>query len=240
MLDEKGAGLLMDKFRKGGVEIMTGHDIVEVLGNGDLKAVKLDTGKVIACSILVIGKGVNPNIGLIRDTPIKADKGILVDEFMKTNIPNIFAAGDVAQTFDLVYRNSVVNALWPNAVEQGRVAGLNMVGENINYNGSMVMNSIEFFDLPIVSMGITKPGEPGFEEIALLDERRSIYKKFVLKENRLVGMIAVGDIRNCGVFLKLIKEGTDVSSIKEDLISPTFSYVRVLDLLKQKDELYIK
>ena len=65
---------------------ITGRDIVEILGNGDLKAVKLDTGKVIACCILVIAKGVVPNVDLVRDTQINIDKGILVDEYMKTNI----------------------------------------------------------------------------------------------------------------------------------------------------------
>ena len=76
MLDQKGAGLIMRKFQQAGVDIMTGRDIVEILGNGDLKAVRLDSGKVIACSILVVGKGVNPNISLIKDTEVKTEKGI--------------------------------------------------------------------------------------------------------------------------------------------------------------------
>jgi len=239
MLDEKGAGLFMKKFKDAGVEIMTGCDITEILGNGDLKAVRLDSGKVIACSILVVGKGVNPNTALVKDTEIKTDKGILVDEYMRTNIPNIFAAGDVVETFDIAYKNRAVNALWPNAIEQGRVAGLNMLNENLKYDGSMTMNSIGFFDLPAISMGITRPRRPGFEELVIMDEKNSIYKKFVLENNRLVGMIAIGDIRNCGVFLRLIKEGTDISSIKQELASENFNYARTLDLLKQKDEAYI-
>ncbi len=238
MLDEKGAGFFMRRFQRAGVEIMTGRDIVEILGNGDLKAVRLDTGKVIACSILVVGKGVSPNIDLIKDTQINTDKGIIVDKYMKTNIPNIFAAGDVAQSYDLVYKDSAVRALWQNAVEQGRVAGFNMTGQNIEYDGSMAMNSIEFFNLPAVSMGITRPKAAEFEEIVFFDEKREIYKKFVLKENRLVGMIAIGDIRNCGVFLKLIKEGIDISSIKSRLKSENFSYASIWDLIKQKDEIY--
>ncbi|MFH1678027.1 MAG: FAD-dependent oxidoreductase [Candidatus Omnitrophota bacterium] len=239
MLDEKAAGLFMKRFRDAGIDIMTGRDIAEILGNGDLKAVKLDSGKVIACSILVIGKGVSPNIDLIRDTQIKIDKGILVDEYMKTNIPNIFAAGDVMQSFDLASRDSAVNALWPNAVEQGRIAGLNMAGQNFKYEGSMAMNSIEFFNLPAISMGITRPKAAGYEEIVIFDEKKNIYKKFVINQNRLVGMIAVGDIINSGVFLRLIKEGIDISAIKDEFISETFSYAMLLDLLKQKDEVYI-
>ena len=239
MLDEKGAGLFMKKFQEAGVEIMTARDIVEILGNGDLKAVRLDSGKVIACSILVVGKGVNPNTDLIKDTQLNLDKGILVDQYMKSSIPNIFAAGDVAQTFDLVYKNSVVNALWPNAIEQGRISGLNMIGENLKYDGSMTMNSIGFFDLPAISMGITRPKNPELEELVLFDQKRNIYKKFVLDKNHLVGMIAIGDISNCGVFLRLIKERTDITLIKNELVSQTFNYAKVLDLVKQKDEVFI-
>lgn len=240
MLDERGSSLLMKRFQAAGIEIMTGRDIVEIVGNGDLRAVKLDSGKVFACSILVVGKGVKPNIDLIKDTQVKTDKGILVDEYMKTNIPNIFAAGDVAQTFDIAYKNSAVNALWPNAVEQGRVAGLNMAAGAVKYDGSMVMNSVEFFNLPVISMGITRPKGEGFEELIFSDDKRDIYKKFVLENNHLVGMIAVGDINNCGVFLRLIKEGTDISSIKRELACETFNYAKVLDLVKQKDEVFIK
>ncbi|MFC1658237.1 NAD(P)/FAD-dependent oxidoreductase [Candidatus Omnitrophota bacterium] len=239
MLDEKGAGLFMKRFQEAGIEILTGRDISEILGNGDLKAVKLDSGKVIACSILVVGKGVEPNIGLIKDTQVKTDKGILVDEYMRTNTPNIYAAGDVAQTHDIAYNNSAVNALWPNAVQQGRIAGRNMLGESVRYDGSMTMNSIEFFELASISMGVTRPKGTGFEELVFLDEPRQIYKKFVLQNNRLVGMIAVGDVKNSGVFLSLIKEGADVSSIKDELISEGFNYAKVLDLVKQKDEVYI-
>lgn len=239
MLDDKGASFFMKRFQEAGAQILTGRDIVEILGNGDLKAVKLDTGKVIACSILIVGKGVSPNIDLIKDTEINTEEGILVEKYMRTNIPNIFAAGDVAQSFDLAYRSSAVNALWPNAVQQGRVAGLNIAGQNVEYEGSMAMNSIEFFDLPAISMGITRSKGLEFEEIEFCDEKREIYKKFVLKENRLAGMIAIGDVRNCGIFLRLIKEGADLSSIKSELVQETFNYARVLDLVKQKDEVYI-
>ncbi|MFH1578336.1 MAG: FAD-dependent oxidoreductase [Candidatus Omnitrophota bacterium] len=240
MIDQAAADLFMKRFNEAGIEVITGRDIVEVLGNGDLKAVKLDSGKVLACSILVIGKGVRPNIDLIKDTQIKTDKGILVDEYMKTDIPNIFAAGDVIQGFDLAYKNSAVNALWPNAIEQGRIAGLNMVKQEVEYKGSMTMNSVEFFDLPVISMGITRANGPEFQELVFSDPKSNVYKKFVLSNNRLLGMIAVGKVANAGVFLRLIKEGIDISSLKDDLICDTFSYAKVLDLIKQKDEVFIR
>ncbi len=235
MLDERAAGLFMSRFRDSGIEIMTQGDIIEILGNGDLKAVKLDSGKIIACSILVIDKGVNPNTDLIKDAQIKRDRGILVDLFMKTNIPNIFAAGDVVQSLDAAYNNSVVNAFWPNAIEQGRVAGLNMIEQDVQYEGSIAMNSIEFFGLPAISMGVIRPEGPGFEELVFFDEKKNIYKKFILEGNHLVGMIAVGDIINCGGFLSLIRKNVDISAVKDELISETFSYARILDLLKEKD-----
>ena len=110
---------------------------------------------------------------------------------------------------------------------------------DLKYDGSMTMNSIGFFDLPAISMGITRPKRPQLEEMAIMDEKRNIYKKFVLENNQLVGMIAIGDVNNCGVFLRLIKEGIDISSIKDELIQGTFNYASILDLLKQKDKVYI-
>ena len=95
-------------------------------------------------------------IEILKDTEIKINQGILANNFMQTNIPNIYTAGDACESFDLTLGEFSLNALWPLAVEQGKIAGTNMTGENLNYQGSLGMNSIEFFGLPVVSLGIYK------------------------------------------------------------------------------------
>jgi len=241
ILDFEAAEIVKNILEKNGIEILFGFDVIEIIGNGDVKAVKLDAGKVMASSLVVVAKGVKPNIDLVKDTDIKVDEGILVNEYLQTNIPNIYAAGDVCQSYDLSLNSYTVNALWPIAVEQGRISGLNMAGENIRYEGSLGENSIELFGLPLVSLGIYRiEKDEGYQELRILDLNKNIYKKLILKDNRIFGTILIGDIRNSGIFLRLIRERIDISEIKDRLLSETFSYADIKDLVKEKERIYVK
>jgi NAD(P)H-nitrite reductase large subunit len=240
MLDAAAANIVQKRLEENGLEVLLGVDVAEIIGNGDIKAIKLDSGKVIGCSVVVVGKGVKPNIDLIQDTSIEVNEGIRVNDYLQTNIPNIYAAGDVCESFDLTLNAQAVNALWPVAVEQGKFAGFNMVGENLKYDGSMGMNSIEFFGLPVVSLGIYKiKEENGFKEITDSDPKSNCYKKLILKDNRLLGAILVGEIKNSGLFLRLIREKIDLTSIKDILLKTTFSYADIMDLVKEKERIYV-
>jgi nitrite reductase (NADH) large subunit len=242
MLDSKAASLVQRRLEENGIDVVLGQDVIEIIGEeGEIKAVKLDSGKVIGCSMIIVGKGVSPNIDLIKDTPIKFNEGIIADSSLQTNIPNIYAAGDVCQTLDITSGSDTVNALWPVAVEQGKVSGANMAAEKVVYEGSMGMNSLEFFGLPVVSLGVykIKEGDASFEELNLSDPKMSVYKKLILKNNMLVGATLVGDIKNSGVFLRLIKEKTDVSSVKGKLLEDNFGYPAIIDLVKDKEQIYV-
>jgi len=241
MLDFQAAGFVQRRLEANGIEIILGQDVTEIIGNGDIKAIKLDSGKAFESSLVIIGKGVSPNIDLIKETEIKFNDGILANNLMQTNIPNIYAAGDVCESFDLTLGQHSVNALWPVAVEQGKAAGANMAGENFNYDGSLSMNSIEFFGLPVVSLGIykIKEGDTDFTEIKSCDSKENIYKKIILRDNFIVGAIFVGDIKNSGVFLRLIRERLEVSSFKDRLLQDNFGYPDIMDLVKDKERLYV-
>jgi NAD(P)H-nitrite reductase large subunit len=239
MLDEKAADFFKQRLTENGVEIITGTDVSEILGNGDVKAIKLDSGKVIGCQIVVVGKGVSPNIKLVKETEIKTNEGILTDEFMRTNISEIYSAGDIAETFDVTFNEKSVNALWPIAVEQGRIVGANICGQNLKYDGSIGMNSVEFFGLPVISIGVTKSKEP-LEELVFSDDRNKIYKKLLIRGNLLVGAILLGKIQNAGVSLNLIREKLDISSVKDKLLNPGFGYPHILDIVEEGDNTYVK
>lgn len=237
VLDDDAAVLFGQRIQENGIEVLTGTDVTEIIGNGDVKAVKLDKGKVIGCSIVIVGKGVQPNIELVKETGINVGEGIIVDEYMGTAIPNIFAAGDVTETHDPALDENVVNALWPNAVEQGKIAGANSAGGHIQYAGSMGMNSVEFFNLPVISMGVTRVKEgQGYEQ--LVRKGGASYKKLIVKDKRLVGGIFVGELTNSGVYLELIKRKIDVSSIIDQLLDLTFSYANVIDFIGKDDSTY--
>lgn len=239
ILDKESSEMFMQRLRACGIDIMTGSDVQEIIGNGDCKAVKLDSGKVIASSLVVVGKGVKPNTELVEESGIKIEDGILVDEYMKTNIANIYAAGDIVQTYDPILEKTTVNALWPNATEQGMVAAGNILGENKKYLGSVGMNSVEFFGLPVISFGIARAAQEGYEEIIFRDAHKNIYKKVILKDNVIKGAIFVSRIENIGILLKLAKLKVDVRTIKSKLLRPDFNFAATRDLLYEKEEFYL-
>jgi len=241
MLDFEAAGFLQRRLEENGIEIILGQDACEVIGEGDIRAVKLDSGKALGVSLIIVGKGVSPNIALVKDTEIKINQGIIADNRMQTNIPNIYTAGDCCESFDLAQGSYSINALWPVAIEQGKIAGANMIGGNITYDGSLGMNSIEFFGVPVISLGIhkIKEGDSSFELLKVSDHKRNIYKKLILKDNLLVGAILVGQISNSGVFLRLIREKINVASFKDELLRENFGYPRILDLVNEKEQIYV-
>lgn len=216
--DKTAADIIQRHLESNGLEILLGLEVVEFLGNGDLKAIKIDSGKVIGCELVIIGKGISPNIGIVKNTEIKVNAGIIVDKFLRTSVENIFACGDCAETYDLCWERHRLNSSWANAVEQGTLAGRNLVGENLAYSGSMRMHSLELFGLPIVSMGMIKE-EEGVEVISKFDEHNKTYKKLMLKNNYLKGAILLGNTENSSAYLELIKTRQDVSSLKEELLN---------------------
>lgn len=234
--DKQASELFLARFAENGIEIMLNSDVSEIIGNGDLKAVKLDNGKAIGCSLVIVGKGVSPNIKFVSETDIKTDKGILTDEYLRTNINDIYAAGDVAETFDITTEKYENNALWPCAIEQGRLAGLNIAGEAVKYAGSIGMNSVEFFGLPLISMGIF---DADCQTVFSLDKEKSIYKKLLFKDSRLIGALLTGDIRNSGLYLRLIREKADISKIKDDLLDAKLNYAKIADLVKEEEKIYL-
>ncbi|MBU2541529.1 MAG: FAD-dependent oxidoreductase [Candidatus Omnitrophica bacterium] len=238
VLDEEAASIVGAHLENQGIEILTGEEAVEIIGNGQVRAVKLSSGKIIESAIVIVGKGVSPNIELVKQSGINTNFGILTNEYLQTNVEGVFAAGDVAETFDVARGASYINALWPNAVEQGRIAGSNIRGEKCAYSGSVAMNSVDFFALPVISIGLKKE-EEDCETLRFSDKKNSIYKKFIIKDNILKGFIGVGKIENSGIFLRLIRERTDISSIKTQLLADSFSYAKVIDLFG-RDEVYLK
>lgn len=238
VLDNESARMFHNLFLKQGIDIMTGSGVQEIIGNGDCKAVKLDSGKVIASSFTVVGKGVRPNVELVRDSGIKFEQGVQTDEYLKTNIPNIYAAGDIAQTYDPILGVQTVNALWPNAVEQGLLVADNILAGNRKYPGSVGMNSVEFFGLPVISFGITNPPPEGYEELIFRDRSQSIYKKIILKDNIIKGAVFVRKVENIGVLLRLSRLRVDAAGIKDILLRPDFNFSAVKDLAYEKEEFY--
>lgn len=217
MVDLDAATILCSKFESRGITIHTGLSVKEIKGqHGYVSGAVLSDGNTIPCQLVIIAKGVNPNVGLLQGSGIEINRGIITDGMMRTNIENIFAAGDVAETVDVLSGERTINALWPNAISQGRVAGLNIAGGRTRYDGSISMNSINFYDLSLISFGIVNPR--GREYETLVEYNPPNYRKLVIKDEKIVGMITMGNVRNSGVLLSLATRGERISNMRDILM----------------------
>lgn len=233
--DEKAAQMMGSWLIENGINIRTGSAPTEILGDKRVKGARLDNGEKVSGDIVIVGKGVVCNKELVEDSGIRTHWGIIADDYLRTNLSDIYVAGDVAETKDIILEEKTTNALWTSATEQGKVAGENMAGGKKIYPGSMAANSIEFFNLPLISVGYVRIRDKGYEELFRLNEKDCIYKKLVIRENRLVGVVLLNAIENAGVYTALIRRGVDISKVKDILLENYFDYALVKDLLEKKE-----
>jgi NAD(P)H-nitrite reductase large subunit len=231
MIDGEASRIVAQKLRDEKITVLLGMDISEVQSVGNkLVGVKTDAGLLIECQLLIAAKGVSPNTAWIDSTAIEKRWGIKTDQHLRTNQENIFAAGDAAEAYDIALDDHTVNALWTCAVEQGRIAGLNIVGKTTAYNGAIGMNSLNVCDVPLISFGITAPvDESRFRIRSLSRPEKRQYKKIVIgSDQRIKGIILVGKIENAGVLLSLIRRRIDVSPFEDELLSDRFNFGTLL------------
>jgi len=180
--------------------------------NGQVKGVFLQDGRILEADGAVIAIGVVPNVTLAREAGINVNRGIVVDENLKTSAPDVYAAGDVAEALDFLWQEPRVTPIWPNAYSQGFIAGQNMAGAERKYGGGLAMNSIGFYGLPTISAGIANPPEDGgYEVLTYVDEEKEIYRKLVFKGDKLVGYVLVGDVDKAGRFTGYIRNQVPVT-----------------------------
>jgi len=227
MLDPEGSALAEAAARRAGVEVITGHTVQRIHddGNGNACGVTLDDGREFACRAVVVAIGVRPRIDLVADSPINVGRGILVNARMETNVPGVYACGDVAEAYDIIAGTTRVVPIWPAAYLGGRVAGLNMAGWPAEYPGHFPMNSLKYFGLKIISGGIQVADGDGYEELRHGDDQS--YRKVILKDGRIVGATFVGNIDRAGIILGLMREQLDVSSLKEKLVREDFGLIHM-------------
>jgi len=226
MLDEHAAALVHKKLAREGVTLHCNTTVLEVLSRYDVvSGVRLANGDSIDCDILIFAIGVLPNIAIVKDTAIRTDKGILVDDRMQTSVPDIYAAGDASQGYDFLLNVNRPIAIFPNAYQQGRVAGINMAGGDQAFAGGMAMNSLRVCDLPIISVGVIQPDGASCEVLSRMDETRSVYKKVVLKDNRIIGALFVNEVDRAGIYTGLIRYRLDVSEIHDQLMADNFGLI---------------
>ena len=221
MLDPDIAGIVQKMLEEKGVRVILGSQVTEVLGAERVAGVRLSSEE-IACDLVVVGIGVRPNIEFLKGTPVKTNAGILVDDAMRTNVPDVYAAGDVVEAFDPLMGKARTGAIWPNAMEQGKVAGLNMAGKKARYSGLDSVNIINIFDVPVVALGLTSLDAENAESIATRREKNA--RKLIIKDDKAVGLQSIGSVRNLGFVLTLIKKGQKLGDLREKILDDRFAY----------------
>ncbi|WP_088186987.1 FAD-dependent oxidoreductase [Desulfosporosinus sp. FKA] len=223
MLDDKAAGIIENHLRANGIQFLFQTEVITVSGKDRVQVVLLSPQTELAADLVIVGKGVCPNVGDLRHCGFNIGKGIQVDALLATNLPNIYAAGDIAETWDIVRQRFTVNATWPNAATQGRIAGANMCGVHNVYSGSLSQNSVDFFGLSAMSAGITKlnktMGTGDWEEelAQRIIDGRTIYQKLIWQGDVLKGFILVGDTSQCGVLTALVKSGRPLTRAQKNV-----------------------
>jgi NAD(P)H-nitrite reductase large subunit len=226
LMEPDDSYLLKKAIEDAGIRILAGNSVEEIVaGRKGVKSVKLSSGGSIACGLVCIGKGVEPVIDYLEGSGIGIDTGVVANEYTETGTEGVYAAGDVAVTYNPVSGEPVVTGLWTNAAEMGRCAGANMAGVKTSYPGTLgILNATQIGDLPFVSMGMVHSGGTDLEtHIAAF---KNSYRKLVFSGDgkNLVGAVFIGDITNAGLYRYLIRENKPIGDIKSDIIKQKLHY----------------
>ncbi len=221
--------MILDQLSEHGLEVKVGVEVTGFEGTKKVEIANLSDKTAISCDMVVVGKGVLPALSFVPRDKIQADLGILVDQHMETNIPGIFAAGDVAESVDIARKIPWVNAIWPEAVEQGRIAGMNMAGRETAYKGSLSRNVIRIFDFDVMTAGLVNPpSDASYEVLSFDNPRLKTYRKLIFRDDKLTGFVMVNAIEQGGILMSLIKNETRVRIPKEVMLEPSFNYKQLM------------
>lgn len=225
MLDVETSEIALGMMRERGLDVRLNTKVLAFLGQTRAEAVELESGERLAADLLVAATGVKPNIEFLEGSGVETRWGVLADDHLRTNVPDVYAAGDVAETADRITGERYVHAIFPNAVAQGRVVAYNLLGWDVPYEGADSMNSLKHLGVPIIAIGRMEGEE-------LRVRRDGSLRKLYLQNDRIVGFRLAGDIRAAGIYRTLMNKQVDVGPFKHRLLELGFGmgYVEGLAL----------
>ncbi len=211
-LDEAAGFLLKSELERRGQTILTGSDTAEILeAEGHVAGVRLKDGREIPADIVVMAVGIRPAVALAKGAGLEVERGILVDDHMVTSDPAIMAVGECVQHRGACY--GLVAPLW----EMCRALADHASGNPSGYEGSVTSTKLKVSGIDLFSAGDFSGGD-GAEDIVMRDASRSIYKRIIVRNNRIEGAVLYGDTSDGSWYFDLIRKGEDISDIREALI----------------------
>ena len=245
VLDFQESKIIEQRLRQEGVELHYRAEITEIIGKQNrVSSVCLKDKSILQCDLLAYAIGVQPQTHLAKQAALKVDRGILVDEYMQTNDPNIFAAGDVAQVYDPFSKRSVIESLWTPAREQGTAAGMNMAGRRKVYIKAAAFNVTRLAGLTTTIIGAVGQGQDqdligivrgDSETWHQLPDTMVAQSGFDVNRVRvmvgkqtLLGAVVMGDQTLSNPLEKIISNKVNISGIRNDLLAPKANISEVL------------
>ncbi len=207
ILDNESASIIEESLKKENINLMLSDSAIKFENNTAV----MKSGKKVNFDVLVMAVGVRPNISILKDIDVKINRGVIVNPKMETSAPNIYAAGDIAESYDITAKTSKVMAILPNAYIGGFTAGTNMAGGDKRFDNQIPMNSIGFFGLHLMSAG-------SYDGDVYEEKTENGLKKLFIKDNRLVGFIIIGNVDKTGIYTYLVRNSVPLDSIDFDSI----------------------
>jgi NAD(P)H-nitrite reductase large subunit len=219
ILDAKSAKNVKKYIEKeGGIKFHLEDTIVEAKSKGKtITSVVLKSGKTLKCDMLVVAVGVRPETELAENAGLSVDRGIITNTTtMQTSNADVYAAGDCTVSVDMLDGSKKIIALWPNAVQQGTVAGSQMAGGDVVIDGTYSVNAIDFYGLRICTCGLINA--QGEQYTDLVKQNGDEYKRLVFEGNKLVGFVLINSSENAGIYTNLISNKVDLDTLEGDIM----------------------
>lgn len=216
MLDLEMADIVDEVLEDRGVTVRLFTPVRGFVGEDRVEGVRLESGQTVEADAYIAATGVKPNVEYLEGSDLDVGWGVFVDDGLCTSFPNVWAAGDVAETRDRMTGLRYVHAIFPNAVAQARVVAARMLGDRREYEGAEAMNSMRHLGIPLIAGGRTSP-----EQIRWRD--RDSLRKVFLEDDRIVGYQLAGDISGAGYLRSLMLRGTRIVEASHRLVDPRFA-----------------
>ncbi|MBC7229790.1 MAG: NAD(P)/FAD-dependent oxidoreductase [Actinobacteria bacterium] len=234
MLDVQGSSLVEKRLEEKGIELRKGEGIETIEEkDGRVAAVRTTSGEVLPADMVGVAIGVVSNLEFLEGSGLETDRGVLVDAGLRASLPDVYAAGDIAQALDVGSGEHRLVTSWLNAQRQGETAGINMSGGEASLEAVIPYNVIVIYGLPVACIGLDlPPQEEGYETLTGDYPRDGRYRKLVLREGVLVGATFIGEVREAQAAEALIRSRADISAWRDRLFEPGFDLRRLLEELK--------
>ena len=232
--DRKISRIFEKEFIDRNIELFFNDEVQKFNGtDGKLSSITLKSSREIPCDIAIITIGTRPNIDFLKGTKVNLDRGIIVDKFLRTNIPNIFAAGDVAQIEDPLYEKPTLHPTWQNAKKQGKISAENMTGQKLEYKGTIPIQTIKGFGFQAIAVGITH-SKKSYDEISYVSFQNKFCRKFVIDKDNLIGVLILGKNIDKKKIKPLIQKAVfnkvNIKRYKTEILNDNFDFNKLLGL----------